>query len=58
MVVNMKVVDFDLVLDDMVIVDQVWLQKQKIAGGKVRKMLKSAHMTIIICVKVLRFALV
>jgi hypothetical protein len=37
--VNMEVVDPDMVLDDMVIVDQVWLKKQKIGGGKVGKIL-------------------
>jgi hypothetical protein len=54
----MKVVHLDMFLDDMAIVDQVWLKKSQSQRGKVRKMLKSAHMTIIICVKVLRFALV
>jgi hypothetical protein len=32
--VNMKVVDLDMVLDDMEVDGQVWLQKQKIGGGK------------------------
>ena len=38
-VVNMKVTHLDLVLDDMALVDQVWLQKQKIDGCKVGKKL-------------------
>jgi hypothetical protein len=33
----MEVVDLDMFLDDMVRVDQVWLQKQKIEGCKVGK---------------------
>ena len=37
--VNMKVVDLDMVLDDMVIVDQVWLRNQKIKGCKVVKII-------------------
>jgi hypothetical protein len=32
--VNMKVVDLDMVLDDMVIVDQVWLKKSQSQRGK------------------------
>jgi hypothetical protein len=39
MVVNMKVVHLDIVLDDMERVGQVWLQKQKIGGCKVGKKL-------------------
>jgi hypothetical protein len=35
MVVNMEVVHLDIVLDDMEVDGQVWLQKQKIGGGKV-----------------------
>jgi hypothetical protein len=35
--VNMKVVDLDMVLDDMVIVDQVWLKKSQNQGCKVGK---------------------
>jgi hypothetical protein len=38
-VVNMKVVDLDIVLDDMERVGQVCLQKQKIGGCKVGKKL-------------------
>jgi hypothetical protein len=38
--VNMKVVDLDMVLDDLVIVDQVWLRNQKINWGKVVKKIK------------------
>jgi hypothetical protein len=37
--VNMKVVDLDLVLDDMVIVAQGWLKKSQMQGGKVGKIL-------------------
>jgi hypothetical protein len=37
--VNMEVVDLDLVLDDMVIVDQVWLKKIQMQGCKVVKIL-------------------
>jgi hypothetical protein len=37
--VNMKVVDLDMVLDDMVIVDQVWFRKIQMQGGKVVKIL-------------------
>ena len=39
MVVNMKVVHPDKVLDDMVIVDQVWLKKSQSQRGKVRNIL-------------------
>jgi hypothetical protein len=35
--VNMKVVDLDMVLDDMERVGQVWLRNQKIKGCKVVK---------------------
>jgi hypothetical protein len=37
--VNMEVVDLDMVLDDMVIVDQVWLKKSQMQGCKVGKIL-------------------
>jgi hypothetical protein len=35
----MNVVHFYLVLDDMVIVDQVWFRKIQMQGGKVVKIL-------------------
>jgi hypothetical protein len=35
MVVNMKVVHFDKVLDDMAMVDQVWFEEKSKPGGKV-----------------------
>jgi hypothetical protein len=56
--VNMKVVDLDMVLDDMVIVDQGWLRNQKINGCKVVKKIKMGHMTIIICMSNLKFPLI
>lgn len=55
LVVNMKVVHHHLVLDDMAIVYQVLFRNQKIKGCKVVKKIKMGHMTIIICVLVLRF---
>jgi hypothetical protein len=39
MVVNMKVVDLDMVLDDMALVDQVWFKKSQMQGCKVVKIL-------------------
>jgi hypothetical protein len=56
--VNMKVVDLDMVLDDMVIVDQVWLKKSQSQRGKEGIMLKITQMTIITCEMVLRFPLI
>ena len=38
-VVNMKVTHLDLVLDDMALVDQVWLKKSQMQGCKVVKIL-------------------
>jgi hypothetical protein len=58
MVVNMKVVHFDKVLDDMVIVDPVWLKKSQSRRGKEGIMLKITQMTIITCEMVLRFPLI
>ena len=49
MVVNMKVVHLHMVLDYMVIVDQVWLQKSQNQRGKEGIMLKITQMTIITC---------
>jgi hypothetical protein len=53
MVVNMEVVDLDMVLDDMVIVDQVWSRKELNQRGKEGIMLKFTQMTIITCEMVL-----
>ena len=53
MMVNIKVVHFHMVLDDMVIVDQGWLRNQKINWGKVVKKMKLGQMTIITCEMVL-----
>jgi hypothetical protein len=58
MVVNMKVVHFDKVLDYMVIVDQVWLKKSQSQRGKEGIMLKITQLTIITCEMVLRFPLI
>jgi hypothetical protein len=35
----MKVVDLDMVLDDMALVDQVWFKKSQMQGCKVVKIL-------------------
>jgi hypothetical protein len=56
--VNMKVVDLDLVLDDMVIVDQVWFRKELNQRAKEGIMLKFTQMTIITCEMVLSFPLI
>ena len=49
----MEVVDLDMVLDDMVVVDQVWLKKSQSQRGKEGIMLKITQMTIITCEMVL-----
>ena len=54
----MKVVHLDKVLDDMFIVDQVWLKKSQSQRGKEGIMLKITQMTIITCEMVLRFPLI
>ena len=46
---NMKVVDLDLGLDDMVIVDQVWFRKELNQRAKEGIRLKFTQMTIITC---------
>jgi hypothetical protein len=51
--VNMRVAHFDMVLDDMVIVDQVWFRKELNQRGKEGIMLKFTQMTIITCEMVL-----
>ena len=49
----MKVVDFDMVLDDMALVDYVWFRKELNQRGKEGIMLKFTQMTIITCEMVL-----
>ena len=58
MVVNTKVVPLHLVLDEVVLVDQVWFRIWEIKRCKVGKKLKMGHMTIIICELNLRFSLI
>jgi hypothetical protein len=57
-VVNRKVVHMDMVLDEMARVDQGWFKKSQNQRGKVVKILKRRHMTIIICIIVLSFSLI
>jgi hypothetical protein len=57
-VVNTKDVHFDMVLDEVARVDQVWFKKSENQGCKVVKKLKSGHMTIITCERDLNFPLI